>query len=231
MARPGTRTRVTISMTNLLTGKRYTLLAIAALSLSACSALGTSVADDDPETEVPNVSMGRAVMEGLGAVPSRKTAINYTPRAPLVVPPSKTALVAPEDPKRLEASGTWPEDNDVKARKILTDAEAREAGRDPKDQVPPSEMLAVRVPDARSGGASSSDVTMTDSDRRRLLPSQLVSMPRDKSSRLYDAGGKPTRKALVDPPVSYLEPAAGVPVTTDEGAPPEQQQKKWWKFW
>ena len=218
-------------MTHLLTGKRYALLAIAALSLSACSALGTSVADDDPETEVPNVSMGRAVMEGMGAVPSRKTAINYTPRAPLVVPPNKTALVAPEDPKRLEASGTWPQDNDIKARKILTDAAAREAGRDDKDQIPSSELLAVRVPDARSGEASDASITTSDSDRRRLLPSQLGNMPRDKASRLYDANGKPTRKALVEPPVTYLEPAAGVPVTTDDGAPPEQQKKKWWKFW
>lgn len=216
-------------MTNLLTGKRYALLAIAALSLSACSALGTSVADDDPETEVPNMSMGRAVMEGLGAVPSRKTAINYTPRAPLVVPPNKTALVAPEDPKRLEASGAWPQDNDIKARKILTDAEAREAGRDPEDLVPSSELLAVRVPDARSKEASDASVTTTDADRRRVLPSQLGNIPRDKSSRLYDASGKPTRKALVEPPVTYLEPAPGVPVTTEDGSAPEQ--KKWWKVW
>jgi hypothetical protein len=55
-------------------------------------------------------------------------------------------------------------------------------------------------------------------------------MPRDKSSRLYDNNGKPVRKALVEPPVTYLEPAPGVPVTTEDGAPPEQQ-KKWWKFW
>ena len=215
-------------MTNLLTGKRCALLAIAALSLSACSALGTSVADDDPETEVPNMSMGRAVMEGLGAVESRKTAINYTPRAPLVVPPNKLALVAPEDPKRLEASGTWPEDNDLKARKVLADAAARDAGREDKDLVPSSELMSVRVPDARSG--SSADVTVSDSDRRRVLPSALGTMPRDKSTRLYDSNGKPVRKALVEPPVTYLQPAPGVPVTTDDGSPPDPQ-KKWWKFW
>lgn len=221
---------MTISMTNLLTGKCCVLLAIATLSLSACSALGTSVADDDPETEVPNSSIGRALMEGVGAVPSRKSAIDYTPRAPLVVPPNKTALVAPEDPKRLEASGTWPEDNDIKARKVLTDAAAREAGREDKDLVPSSELTAVRVPDARTAEASDASVTTSDSDRRRLLPSQLGTMPRDKSTRLYDASGKPVRRALVEPPVSYLEPAPGVPVTTDDGAPPEQK-KSWWKFW
>jgi hypothetical protein len=218
-------------MINLLTGKRCTLLAVAALSLSACSALGTSVADNDPETEVPNSSIGRALMEGVGAVPERKTAIDYTPRAPLVVPPNKLALVAPEDPNRLAASGTWPEDNDLKTRKILADAQARDVARGDNDQLSPSELMSVRVPDARSGAASDSDVTVTDSDRRRLLPSELGNMPRDKSTRLYDAGGKPVRKALVEPPVTYLEPAAGVPVTTDDGAPADPQKKKWWKFW
>ncbi len=217
-------------MTNLLTGKRCALLAIAVLGLSACSALGTSVADDDPETEVPNTSMGRALMEGVGAVPAHQANINYTPRAPLVVPPGKMALAAPEDPKRLEASGTWPEDNDLKTRKMLADAAARDAGREDKDLLPASELTAVRVPDART--ASASDVTTTDSDRRRVFPSQLGNIPRDKTTRLYDSNGKPVRRALVEPPVGYLEPAAGVPVTTDDGSPPEQQsEKKWWKFW
>lgn len=216
-------------MTNLLTGKRYALLAVAALSLSACSALGTSVAEDDPETEVPNVSMGRAVMEGLGAVPSRTTAINYTPRAPLVVPPNRMALVAPEDPKRLEASGTWPEDNDLKTRQMLAEASAREAARgEDNHQLTPSELTAVRLPNASSRPMTSPN--SIEEASHPLLPSQLGSMPRENASRLYDNNGKPVRKALVEPPVAYLEPAPGVPVTTDDGSP-AAPKKSWWKFW
>ncbi len=216
-------------MTNLLTGKRYALLAVAALSLSACSALGTSVAEDDPETEVPNVSMGRAVMEGLGAVPARKTAINYTPRAPLVVPPDKLALVAPEDPKRLEASGTWPEDNDLKARQLLAEASAREAARgDDNHQLSPSELTSVRLPSNPSRPVSSPN--SIEEASKPLFPSQLGDMPRENASRLYDASGKPVRKALVEPPVAYLEPAPGAPVTTDDGTP-APAKKSWWKFW
>ena len=215
-------------MTKLLTGKRYALLAVAALSLSACSALGTSVAEDDPETEVPNVSMGRAVMEGFGAVPARKTAINYTPRAPLVVPPNKMALVAPEDPNRLEANGTWPEDNDLKSQRILAAASARDAARGEDDtQLSPSELTAVRLPQSNRPMSSPNSL---EEQARPIMPSQLGDMPREGGSRLYDANGRPTRKALVDPPVAYLEPAAGVPVTTDDGTP-DAPKKKWWKFW
>lgn len=215
-------------MTKLLTGKRYALLAVAALSLSACSALGTSVAEDDPETEVPNVSMGRAVMEGLGAVPARKTAINYTPRAPLVVPPNKMALVAPEDPNRLEANGTWPEDNDLKSQRMLAAASARDAARGEDDtQLSPSELTAVRLPQSNR---PMSTPNILEEKARPIMPSQLGDMPREGGSRLYDANGRPTRKALVDPPVAYLEPAAGVPVTTDDGAP-DAPKKKWWKLW
>ncbi|MBS1183394.1 MAG: hypothetical protein H6Q99_3274 [Proteobacteria bacterium] len=216
-------------MTNLLTGKRYALLAVAVLSLSACSALGTSVAEDDSETEVPNASMGRAVMESLGAVPARKTAINYTPRAPLVVPPDHLALVAPEDPKRLEASGTWPEDNDLKSQRILAEASAREAARgEDEPQLSPSELTAVRLPQNTSRPMSAPN--SLEEQAKPIMPSQLGDMPRENKNRLYDANGKPIRKALVEPPVAYLEPAAGVPVTTDDGSP-AAPKKSWWKFW
>jgi hypothetical protein len=217
-------------MTHLLTGKRFALLAVATIGLSACSALGTSVADDDPETEVPNASMGRAVMEGLGAVPTRKTAINYTPRAPLVVPPNKMALVAPEDPNRLEASGAWPDDNDRKTQRVLKEAAARDAARgDDNHQLTPAELMSTRLPQTTTRPNSSPN-SIEDASKP-LLPSQLGSMPRSASSELYDASGKPVRKALVEPPVTYLEPAAGVPVTTDDGTPGTSSKKSWWKFW
>jgi hypothetical protein len=217
-------------MINVLTGKRYVLLAVVTMGVSACSALGTSVAEDDSETVVPNSSMGRSIMEGLGAVPSRQTAINYTPRAPLVVPPNKLALVPPEDANRLEASGTWPEDNDLKTRKILAAAAARDAARgDDNNQLGSSELLAVRTPTTLGNGALNSP-NMLEDQAKPLLPSQIASMPRSGSSTMYDATGKPVRKALVEPPVAYLEPAPGVPVSTDDGAPPVKK-KPWWKLW
>lgn len=217
-------------MMNVLTGKHFALLAVVTLGVSACSALGTSVADDDPEMEVPNSSMGRAIMEGLGAVPARQTAIDYTPRAPLVVPPQKTALVPPEDPNKLEATAAWPADNDLKTKKILAEAAAREAAQGDNPQSTPSSLMAIRLPDTRGSGNSTPVAVNTNSDSARLMPSQLGHMPRSNADGLYDATGKPVRRALVEPPVAYLEPAAGVPVTTEESAA-APQKKSWWKFW
>lgn len=218
-------------MTHLLTGKRFALLAVATVGLSACSALGTSVAEDDPETEVPNVSMGRAVMEGLGAVPARQTAINYTPRAPLVVPPNKMALVAPEDANRLEASGAWPDDNDLKTQRVLKEAAARDAARgEDHHELTPSELMSTRVP--RDTSRPNTSPNSIEEASRPLMPSELGKMPRaNNGDAIYGPDGKPVRKALVEPPVAYLEPAPGVPVTTDDGTPGTSSKKSWWKFW
>lgn len=209
-------------MTNLMTGKRLAVLAVMSLSLSACSALGTSVAEDDPETVVPNTSMGRAIMEGLGAVPAREAPINYTPRAPLVVPKEKLALVPPEDPNKLEASGIWPEDNDVKEQRILRQAAAAEAARGDKG-FSPSELMAVRISPEETQRSIQRFNAAADS------PNSKVVLPRLNATTLYDETGKPQRKALVEPPVAYLEPAPGVPVTTEDGAP--TGKKPWWKLW
>lgn len=216
-------------MMNVLTGKHFALLAVVTLGVSACSALGTSVADEDPETVVPNSSMGRAIMEGLGAVPARQTAINYTPRAPLVVPPNKLALVPPEDANRLEASGSWPADNDLKTQRMLADAAARDAARGDNSQVSSSELMAVRLPEGTATSTRSSPRELED-QAKPLMPSQIGTMPRASANTLYDANGKPVRKALVEPPVAYLEPAPGVPVTTD-GGEPVAKKKPWWQLW
>jgi len=215
-------------MTTVLTSKNFALLAVLTLGVSACSALGTSVAEDDPETEVPNVSMGRAVMEGLGAVKSRDTAINYTPRSPLVVPPNKLALAPPEDANTVAASGNWPVDNDEKARKNMAEVNARDAARGDKDALTPSELMAVRLPATSSSTAVAT--TSMDDQAKPLLPSEIGKMSKANANSLYDQSGKPIRKALVEPPVAYLEPAAGVPVTTDDGSP-TPTKKSWWKFW
>ena len=83
-------------------GKRLATLAVLGACLTACSSMGTTVAGDDTETEVPNASMGRAIMEGLGAVSTRKTPIDYSPRAPLVMPPTTKTLPSGK------VSAAWP---------------------------------------------------------------------------------------------------------------------------
>ncbi len=194
--------------------KRLALAAATSLSLSACAGLGTTVADDDPETEVPNVSLGRSIMEGLGAVPSRGSPINYTPRAPLVVPPTTSALVAPED-RNKPVAADWPDDNDLARARQLREVQARDAARGDNDIIGSSELLSVRVPPRPLSNKVGGD---TDPGAI-LLPSELGKGWKSKGiddSGVYDLNGVPRRRALTEPPVAYLQPAPGAPVAIPE---------------
>lgn len=206
-----------LMMTSILL-KRLALFAALGVSLSACAGLGTMVDDNDPEAEVPNVSMGRAIMEGLGAVPSRRSPINYTPRAPLVVPPTTTALVEPEDRNKAVAPD-WPDDNDLAAARRLREADARDAARGDSDFVSPSELMSVRVPPRPLSprvGASQDPAAI-------LLPSELAKGWKSKGiddTGVYDLNGVPRRRALTEPPIAYLQPAPGAPVAIPEEKDP-----------
>lgn len=195
--------------------KRAAVLLIVGVGLSACAGMGTVVDEEDPETEVPNLSMGRSIMEGLGAVPSRRTPINYTPRAPLVIPASTATLAQPEDPNAVTASANWPVDPDVEQNRLLREAAERERARGDKgNPVPPSELLATRTPPTPRSNART-----WDDPADPLMPSELERMPSLSANGLYDETGRPIRRALTEPPVTYLEPAPGAPVEIPEERP------------
>jgi hypothetical protein len=175
--------------------------------------MGTVVDPDDPETEIPSASLGRSIMEGLGAVPSRQSPINYSPRGPLVMPADKTKLATPVDTKRLADDPNWPVDPDVQLAQTLQEAEARENARgDRGNLVPASQLLAQRMPPGVS--RPNPNVPGADPAADLVSPSALMNAPTigGDETPLYDASGKPNRRALIEPPVTYLEPAPGAPV-------------------
>jgi hypothetical protein len=206
--------------------KRAALVILVGGSLAACSGMGTVVDDSDPEAELPNLSMGRSIMEGLGAVPSRRIPINYTTRGPLVVPSDTTTLAQPEDASAVTAQADWPLDPDVESTRLLREAAARETARGDKGElIPSSELLAQRSPPPASRPSIERDPA------RPLLPSQLKAMPSLSSSNLYDAQGRPVRRALTEPPVAYLEPAPGAPVMIPEEPPKKRKGILSWMSW
>jgi hypothetical protein len=195
--------------------KRTAVLLLLGVSLSACAGLGTVVDESDPETEVPNVSMGRSIMEGLGAVPSRRTPINYSPRAPLVIPKETAALAQPEDPRAVTAQANWPVDPDVEAARLMREADQRQLSRGDNELVPASELLATRTPPRPR-----KIVNSWDDPGKPLMPSELRKGPTSLAvNPIYTETGQPVRRALTDPPVTYLEPAPGAPVVIPEEQP------------
>ncbi|WP_181705939.1 hypothetical protein [Chthonobacter rhizosphaerae] len=211
--------------------KRLAAVAVLGLSLGACAAMGTTVAEDDPETELPTPSMGRSIMESLGAVPSRQMPINYSPRAPLVVPPSTAALAPPED--RNAVAANWPVDPEVETARRLREADRRAAARAERNgegesaAIPPSELLATRVT-PRTGPV---DPQFYDGERdpaQPLRPSQLKGPQVSLSSDgIYDQSGTPRRRALVEPPVTYLQPAPNAPISEPEPTGPKKGIFNW----
>ncbi|HUG63264.1 MAG TPA: hypothetical protein VMP03_15565 [Methylomirabilota bacterium] len=193
--------------------KRTAFILLVGAALSACAGMGTVVDENDPESELPNLSLGRSLMEGLGAVPSRRSTINYTPRAQLVVPKDTAALTPPEDPASVTARADWPLDPDIESARLLREAEARAAARDDRgDLIPADELLAQRSPPSRriQGDLSPSGKPIPSRELAGTMPIG------GGATSLYDSSGQPVRRALVEPPVTYLEPAPGVPVAIPE---------------
>ena len=204
--------------------KRLSAVAVVGLSLAGCQSLGTTVAEDDPETEVQNVSLGRAVMESLGAVETRRQPINFQPRAPLVVPPSTSALVPPEAPGQIAGSPDWPKDPERVAQerlKAAADLKKRYGDTDPRA------VVDVRLPTPpRAPG-----------DLYEFRPYQTASERNWRMGKVaddtgvYDRDGNPRRQALVQPPVAYLQPAPGVPVAIPEEKKSDRGLLSSLKFW
>jgi hypothetical protein len=202
--------------------KRVALILVLCAGVSACTNMGTIVDPDDPETEIPNGSLGRSIMEGLGAVPSRQPPINYSPRGPLVIPKDTAKLATPVDAKRLSDDPNWPVDPDVEMIRTLQEADAREKSRgDRGNLIPSSQLLAQRVPPAVS--RPNPNVPGADPAADLVSPTALMNAPviGGDATPLYDANGTPTRRALVEPPVTYLEPAPGAAVAI----PPPPKKK------
>jgi hypothetical protein len=204
-----------------------------AVLLGACQSAtdySSEYADEEEIQETPNLVSG--IMQSMGVVAdTRGNGIDYTPRAPLVVPPSTTTLATPQSPLAVEANPDWPVDPDLEASRQRRIAALREQGIDP-DVSPvanPSELLATRVAPATDEelAAIARDRRYNEDPSRTLMPSQLATptgYTAGGSGALYDASGNPIRPSLTAPPVEYLRPA--------EGGPPlvvEEEDDSW--FW
>lgn len=192
---------------------------LVALVLAGCSATGVDYSDEyaDEDSVAPSQNFTQGLMAALGAVPSTQNDIDYTPGAPLVVPPSTATLVEPESPRTVETVADWPVDNDLEMARLRREAEVREAARDVDDPViMPSELMSLR------GGP------MTEEDYRRDAASRLYADDPAMQMRTVDrpapsageGAAAPVRTSLTSPPVEYLQPAPGAPaviVEEDDG--------------
>ncbi|MBH0238191.1 hypothetical protein [Methylobrevis albus] len=211
--------------------RRLLIVLLSTAALGACSASSSFVEDDDPDTEVPSSGLVRGMMEGLGAVPARQTAINYQPRGPLVMPSNASTLPPPEDRNQVAATGNWPVDPDEQQRQVLRNAAARDARRGDNPVVSSSELLDVRVPRTQEQEIlSRRQKELARDPSRRLSTRELNAADlRQTDATLYDSEGRPVRRALTQPPSEYMTPSDAYPVAIPEEAPNEGLMGWLWK--
>jgi hypothetical protein len=207
-----------------------TLAVAIALGWSAGSAFAQNAADDE---EVPlDTKLFRQWMKDLGLRRDGE-GIEYRERAPLVVPPTRT-LPPPQSEAAITANPAWPNDPDVKKRKLdaikkkqpaRTAAETMEAEGRPLSR---DELEKGRV---AAGTGSGSPSQTPEEGARPLRPSELGA--KNPFSDLFSSfgpekaetapfTGEPVRDTLTAPPAGYQTPSPDQPY----GISPKNERAK-----
>jgi hypothetical protein len=142
----------------------------------------------------------KELMQDIGIQERDPVKADYNERAPLVIPPSLTALPPPETDQPVGATN-WPADPDV--MKELADERAR--ATPDKDL---SERLSVEeLREHRRSGTNNDYKTLGEIKDSKMTPAQLKATSRTKTASADAVTPLPTvepeRKRLSDPPPGY----------------------------
>jgi hypothetical protein len=192
----------------------------AATGLALCTlvtATGPARAADD---EAWDNKLFRSILEGVGLQRGGND-INYTERAPLVIPPS-ASLPAPEkSAAAVESNPAWPKDPDVTRRKaeekaarerrmVGAGAQAEEDQRvlRPDELNPPGSRRTATKDGYVNPGWGYGNQHDLDNDRSTGLLSNFFGGKREDSASFT---GEPPRYSLTDPPAGYQTPSPNQP--------------------
>ena len=171
-------------------------------------------------------SLGQNVFTRLlGFGSDEEPAINYSERAPIVVPPRRD-LRQPADPSVLAQDPSWPKDPDEKKRR----KKRIEGGVGPATSKAETLLTPAELAAGGHGGplldTSGQTALQIEAERRRLL--RPIS-PLEMKKKMHLAqdetplvpGVEPPRRSLVDPPPGLRAPVATAPLAGDEPLPSE----------
>jgi hypothetical protein len=205
--------------------------AIAAGALTTCLAAGLVVTAGAAQAQ----TLGQSIFQKLLGTSDDQPAINYSERAPLVIPP-KRDLPAPGTAASADEDPNWPKDPDeIKRRKLKASA----------DSVGPassnSELMtgAPSMPTAGGIPGGKTPNQLNDEYEHQARPLSPTKLARRGTFGTPDeplvAGQEPPRRSLIDPPTGLRTPLASAPLKGDEPLPSEVQageDKPWYeKIW
>ncbi len=182
-----------------------------------------------------NAQTFRELMEDIGVQKREQPKIDFSERAPLVLPPDEQALPPPEDASALAGvNPNWPRDVDVQAE---IDAEENERVSRIQDKAyrrnPAGQIYEIRRKEREEGNSYDPSTAVDDTylGRRdmRLSPGELKEVRDKRAQEASDAGPvvyvEPERKRLTDPPSGYRSPSPAQPYGPDEK---EKKRKEGW---
>jgi len=183
------------------------VLLLAALTSGCASSSDGFVPEGADEDKTLEQNAIKGVMQGLGAIDTNERPVEYKPRAPLVVPPTKalpsprTAAVAdPRFPRN-------PEDVADEQRRAARDGDKGTDGR----IMSPEELARWRMQNGAAGPTSASVDTS-----RPLKPDELRGQGMANEEAIKRAANPGGRKTLIEPPDQYRKPSPNAPVAAPE---------------
>ncbi len=205
--------------------KLASVLPVAGL-LAGCASYGSF---DENEPGLEQSVLG-GLIEPLGITPEEEQ-IEYSARAPLVAPPSTTALPAPGSAAALAtADPNWPTGSRQRMAQVMQNEDRTlvfTPGVDGVD-IAATQALAERTRNATA--ESNAGVA------RRLTPEEMqgevdIQRAREQATASRDTTGTPrTRRFLTDPPVEARAPSSQAPVGGVVEEAEEERASSWWPF-
>jgi hypothetical protein len=194
------------------TGRWLPLLAVAggALALAACAQTTYGTGKGTGVQTILDFAKAGSLTG-----PEEQANIDFTPRPPIVAPPSGAALPAPGSGSSATVAANWPNDPDQQAAAVRAEIAAAHA-----------EGRPVRVVGT---GVVEEPAPVFDTDSRenyRATPEQIAEYRRRVAlfnASTVDENGNPIRVFLSDPPPGYLKPDASAPPPT---APAEESRRR-----
>ena len=172
------------------------------------------------------------LMEDIGLKKRKQEKMDFSERAPLVVPPTLDALPPPEAGGALASvNPNWPADPD--AIREQEEAERNKTSRLEQRQYlrnPSGQIYDIRAKEREEGVHNDPDKTRAydaDVDTGRMTPEQLKAVKKQREATGAAAAPaqafvEPERKRLTDPPPGYRAPSPAQPY----GPPGEEKKKK-----
>lgn len=198
------------------------------VALGACSQTG--FVDEDADKQVSEDNLAKSLLIASGAIEDPNArAMQYNPRAPLVVPPNRN-LPQPIDADAKLASSRFPvnpEDADLQRRLAVGDEDKSRKDRNTDHVMTPDEQR--RFQNLPTSGPNAQGPRLTEKEANLPLKPWELDGNAQRQALADAEKTSPRRKedSLLAPPDSYRTPSPKAPIQAEE---PSSWKPSWWPF-